>query len=56
MKTLASCREKSLNRPFGNATFFRVQDYVPLKGLLNSRARLLTRACAACDSAQAKSE
>ena len=56
MKTLASCREKSLNRRFSNAAFFRVQDYVPLKRSLNSRARLHTCASAARDSVQAKSE
>ena len=47
---------KSLNRRFGNAAFFRVQDYVPLKSSLNSRTRLHTRTRAACESAQVKSE
>ena len=44
--------KKSLNRRFGNAAFFRVQGYVPLKSSLNSPARLHTRARAACQRAR----
>ena len=55
-KTDLQVKSHGLNRRFGNAAFFRVQDYVPLKSSLNSRTRLHTRTRAACESAQVKIE